>query len=189
MFEALKNIDHELFATINHCHAAAWDGTIIFISNKSWYIVMALLAAASVYKFKQNFWIAFISIAMAWGLADLVSTRVFKNNVQRYRPCHNARHKDAHIPTGCGGKYGFVSSHAANSAALATVVMVLFGTTYGSLAFLWAIIVCYTRIYLGRHYPADLVCGMLVGILCGLLVNTLVLNKLKKKFIDHASNT
>jgi undecaprenyl-diphosphatase len=84
-----------------------------------------------------------------------------------------------------GGSYGFVSNHAANTFALASFLSFLFYNkifTYS--VFLWAIIVSYSRIYLGVHYPGDVLGGALLGVLCGGLVYTIYIvlsNKMLKK--------
>lgn len=184
MFEYLKQIDHQLFSTINACHHSSWDNTIHFISDQSWYIVMALILGCAIYVYKKHCWIVVLAAGMAWGMADLCSTRIFKNNVKRLRPCHSELHKDAHVPFGCGGQYGFVSSHASNSAALIAVCILLFRHWARFLGILWVLLICYTRIYLGKHYPLDLLGGCLLGILCALLLYIVLIKKLKTKFVD-----
>lgn len=182
MIKYLIEIDHKWFSIINSWHSEALDATVIFISDKSWYIVLGLILVASILKLKSKFYHILIMIGLAWGLADLVSTRVFKDNFKRLRPCHSMRHQDAYKPANysCGGQYGFVSSHAANSTAIVTIVLVAFGSYYRFLTIPWLVLVCYSRIYLARHYPADLLGGVLVGILCGLFVWKMIMLLLKK---------
>lgn len=184
MIEYLKHIDHLWFGIINGYHDNNWDSTIHFLSDYSWYMVMAIILGSALYVYKKHFWIVVLAMGLAWGLADLSSTRIFKNNVKRLRPCHSELHKDAYAPLGCGGQYGFVSSHASNSAALAVMSILLFAHWARFIGIFWVIVVCYTRIYLGKHYPLDLIGGALLGTLCSWLLYTFLIKKLKTKFVD-----
>ena len=103
----------------------------------------------------------------------------------RLRPCHNPEIQ-AQVDTlngYCGGQYGFVSSHAANYFGIATFLSVLFFRKirfFIPLIMFWAALIAYSRIYLGVHYPADICCGAILGIILGLIVGGLKLlsNKL-----------
>lgn len=95
---------------------------------------------------------------------------LIKDSVQRLRPCHNESIKSMiHMVHGCGGKYGFVSSHAANSFGVAMFFTLFFKHKYaGLLLMLWALVVSYSRIYLGVHYPGDVTGGALLGLILGI---------------------
>lgn len=106
------------------------------------------------------------------------SANLLKNNVCRLRPCHDPTiSEQVFTPVGCGGEYGFVSSHAANTFGLATFLFLLSGISKGvrpvkrrwlwSLLFLWSVIVCWSRIYVGVHFPLDLLVGCMIGALWG----------------------
>jgi undecaprenyl-diphosphatase len=144
------------------------------------YLILVVLLFV---KFKwQGFIIApFIAIVIL--LADQVSVHLFKEVFLRFRPCHNLAIKDlVHTVDGCGGQYGFVSSHAANTFALAVFLGLVFKKYCSKLLFVmlvWATIVSYSRIYVGVHYPADLFCGALLGVLLALIVwkTLLIVNK------------
>lgn len=108
-------------------------------------------------------------------LADQISVNLFKEVFLRLRPCHNPEIKDlVHTINGaCGGKYGFVSSHASNTFALAVFVGSVFKKQVEWMLFtmfLWAAIVSYSRIYVGVHYPGDVLVGALLGSLIGFLI-------------------
>jgi undecaprenyl-diphosphatase len=101
--------------------------------------------------------------------------------VQRLRPCHeSAIQQLVHVVGDCGGQFGFCSSHAANSFTLATSLFLLFGKQIPSLKYfyLWAIIVSYSRIYVGVHYPLDVVTGAGIGVLAAIFCN-FIYNKYK----------
>ncbi|NJO68350.1 MAG: phosphatase PAP2 family protein [Bacteroidetes bacterium] len=101
---------------------------------------------------------------------DQVSVFI-KDTVQRLRPCHDmAIQSLVHTVHGCGGKFGFVSSHAANSFGVAMFFTMFFSHRWvGVMLMIWALIVSYSRIYLGVHYPGDVLGGALLGMIIGAL--------------------
>lgn len=107
-------------------------------------------------------------------LADQISVHAFKNVFMRYRPCHNLEIcAQVHVNDGKGGMYGFVSSHAANTFALAMFLSLLFKNKikyFGLAIFIWAAFVSYSRIYNGVHYPSDIVLGAVLGMGIGITV-------------------
>ena len=123
-------------------------------------------------KFKNKTPLILAAVFVLIALTDQVSVHLFKNIFQRYRPCHNLRLQDiVHVVGNCGGMYGFVSSHAANSFALAAFLALLFKSTpFKWFIFLWAALVSYSRIYTGVHYPADVAVGAMVGVFLALIV-------------------
>lgn len=113
---------------------------------------------------------------------------LFKDTVCRLRPCHAL--PDVHLfREGCGGQYGFVSSHAANAFALVMFFWFRYrrknSSTHARIVpiclLVWAVLVCYSRIYLGKHYPGDILCGALFGLLVGWFV-WWIINFFEKKF-------
>jgi undecaprenyl-diphosphatase len=123
--------------------------------------------------FYYFFWVVLLEVT-----SDQLSSHLIKNWVSRPRPSHVA----ALIPTihlsaaGPGGDYGFVSGHACNSFALAVFLIATLPRGFLRLKWLmifWALLVSYSRIYNGVHYPGDVVCGALLGVLLALLVSSL----------------
>ena len=107
---------------------------------------------------------------LAVTLADQVSVHLFKNTFQRLRPCHEpALNGLVHLFNGeCGGKFGFVSSHATNSFNFALLSLLFIRKRWYTISIiLWALVIGYSRIYLGVHYPGDVICGSLLGALVG----------------------
>jgi undecaprenyl-diphosphatase len=125
-----------------------------------------------IYYFRKQSWLIILLIALLITSSDQLSGLI-KNTVKRLRPCHNPEISNlVHTLNHCGGNFGFVSSHAANSFALATFVTLLLSVKYEYLAWVmfgWAAVVSYSRIYLGVHYPADVAGGAILGVMLGWL--------------------
>ncbi len=178
LFDTLKALDEQLFLEINSWRAPWLDQPMYWMTTPQFWIpVFALIVWLFWRKSRQVKTTAvFIGgVVLAIALADLSSTRLFKHTVKRYRPTHHLeigpQVNTIVKPNGKeyrGGKYGFVSSHAANFFAVASLAFILLGRQRKHLwLFIWAALVAYTRIYLGVHYPADLICGAVLGIACG----------------------
>ena len=143
------------------------------VTNKYTWIPFYLVLLFFVWRrSKRNMWLVILSVAILITLSDQISVHLFKDIFQRYRPCHNLFLKDrVHLLDGyCGGLYGFVSSHAANTFALAAFLILYFRNKYFAVfMYLWAALVSYSRVYAGVHYPFDVVGGMALGIFLGVI--------------------
>lgn len=189
MIEVLKNIDAWLLLLINSNNNPFFDGLMWWISDKYIWIPLYLFLLFKIYqKYRSDIWKIFIIIALSIGLSDGISSGILKNQVKRYRPSQNLELKDSlHLHKYqdgtyyAGGKYGFVSSHAANSTAIVVLILLLlvpFSKQYYWMI-MWALIVSYSRMYLGVHYPLDIIGGILVGILSAYIAYLLGVKFLK----------
>jgi undecaprenyl-diphosphatase len=183
MISWLAEIDTKLFLFLNGINSPFWDTVMFrFSGNLIWGPIYALILYLLYKKFGyKGIWFL-IGAAMVIVLADQGSVHLFKNVFQRLRPCHNPDLSQVvHIVNRCGGKFGFVSSHAANTFGVAMLLHLVFRSHWFSvLIFAWASIVAYSRVYLGVHYPGDVIGGALLGVLCGWVVYT-TLKQLGKK--------
>lgn len=167
MIENIKLWDEELFLWLNSFHAD-WLDPIIFQATEtiSWIPLYAFLIY-KIYKIDpKNSWWVFGGVAMTILISDQVTSGVMKPFFERLRPCHDERWDGViHNYGRCGGLYGFVSSHAANTFGLAVFLnRKLKGKIKGlRWLYLYAAFVSYTRVYLGVHYPVDILLGAAVG--------------------------
>lgn len=174
MIEWLEHIDRELFLLLNGLHSPLFDWLMARISAKlTWAPLYALILF---WIFRRFGWkralVAIFTIVLLITAVDQTALHVFKNTFERFRPSHNLELQGLvhHVDGYKGGQYGFVSNHAANSFGLAVFLALLFRLRWFSWAILgWAALVSYSRIYLGVHYPSDIVGGALLGSLIAYL--------------------
>ncbi len=160
-----------------------------WISTKSsWYPIYLVLIAFLIWRYRWKSIGLILTLAVLITLSDQLSVVCFKEVFHRLRPCHNPAITElVHLVHGkCGGKYGFVSSHAANTFAAASFLHYLFENRYFSISiFIWAAIISYSRIYLGVHYPGDVLGGALLGLGLGYIVSDVyfsVVNIIQDRF-------
>ncbi len=189
MIESLKNLDAALLLFINHLNNPVLDFIFYWISDKWVWIPFYAFLAFKVYKNNPgHFFIVLVFIAAAITLSDQISSSVIKVNTMRLRPCHDPTiASQVHLVNNyCGGQFGFVSSHAANVFALTSFLAILFRPKYRLLMkclWIWAIVVSFSRIYLGVHFPGDVIGGAFLGILIGWLLGRIYITLILKPII------
>jgi len=178
----INSIDEYLFKLIN---AIGWkdiDPFMILISSKWIWIPLYIFIIYKIYqKFPEQIFKILLSIGVLIFLTDFGSVHLFKEVFERLRPCHVL--DGIRIVDGCGGQYGFISSHASNSFAIAFFISLLFRKKIiFILLFSWAVLIGFSRIYLGVHYPFDILGGMFWGLFVSLL--TYLIFKMKLLNLD-----
>ena len=169
MMETLIDIDRDLFIALNGFHSESLDPIVYFLTNTSAWIPLYVVLLYLIFKtYGKASWIYLVGIAFTILLADQVTSSVMKPAFERLRPTHDPAIKDVvhTVKNYKGGKFGFASSHAANTFGCAMFIYLMLrkNYTWSSLLFAWAAFVSYTRIYLGVHYPGDIIAGAVVGI-------------------------
>lgn len=174
MIEQLKKWDTELFLYLNQHHTPWMDPFMYWITDTYfWYPMYAVIIFLVIRKYRLEGVFLIVAVILAVGLADYVASGLFKPYFGRLRPCHTVEiQKNVYVLRGCGGRFGFVSSHASTTFALATSLFVLTRKHFPYLVWLfpWAAMVSYSRIYVGVHYPLDILTGASIGVLCSLFV-------------------
>lgn len=169
MLDTIVDFDSSLLLTINGWHNSFFDHFMYVYSSKAvwipfylslWYVMFRTFAL-------KQLILCTIGVALVIFLADHICSQAIRPLVERFRPSNQASDIDhlVHLVNNYrGGRYGFPSCHAANTFALTTYLFLLFrhrGLTI--LLLVWSLLTCYSRTYLGVHYPGDLLVGMLVG--------------------------
>lgn len=174
MVECLDSLDRSIFLFLNGMHNDFFDVFMWYVSKTATWSLMLLFLLYII--FKNNWRMALmvvLGIALTITLADQISSGLIKDFIGRFRPTHNPEIESiVHTVNGYkGGLYGFVSSHAANTLGVAVYISLLFRNRYITLfMMLWSLLVAYSRIYLGVHYPGDILGGMIVGVISGFVV-------------------
>ncbi len=174
MIEYLESIDIEAFKALNGIHNVFFDEFMWLVSGKfAWLLMCATLLYITFKKDWRSGLIVVILLSLTIALSDQMASGVIKHTVERLRPTRTeSLIPIVHTVKGyIGGMYGFVSSHAANSFGAAILLSLLFkNKSFGVAIFCWAALLSYSRIYLGVHFPGDILGGAVVGLLMGYLV-------------------
>lgn len=195
MADFLYSIDLSVFYFINHTISAGFlDKFFSIITNvNNWYIAYMILLGISIFKGGRKGKLASIGVIILIILSDQAGYHVLKELVKRIRPCNALA--DAITPLGCTGSFSFPSNHALNNFAAATFYYRLYPNLKWVL-FITASLVSISRVYLGLHYPSDILGGAVIGIIFGYILSALVLlldkkltNKSKKIGSNSIGNT
>ena len=145
-----------------------------FVSRaKTWIPLYVLLVGLVTWKYRnwRTVLLILIGFGIAVGLSDYICSGILKPLVCRLRPTHEPAIDPIHLVHDyVGGRYGFCSSHAANSMAIGLLFSLLYkNKTATVLLMAWVAVVCYSRMYVGAHYPLDIMAGLLIGSLWAVL--------------------
>lgn len=176
MLSDIIDYDQQLTVAINQADAPWADVFMHTVSGTwIWIPLWLVLIGLVIYIYRKSAWIVLLALILLVALTDYTSVHFFKDIVMRLRPSHEpALAGLVRLPYGRGGLYGFVSSHAANHVAIATFVTLALYRKYRffcyGILFLLAALICYSRVYLARHYVGDVLCGGLWGALLAVIV-------------------
>lgn len=175
--ESLLHIDQELLIYLNNLGNEKWDALWLIITNKwsSIPIYLGILVLLFIKLGRQKGWIALIFILIAFAFTSQM-TQLAKHFFERLRPCQIEELKEKlRILHHCGC-YGFWSAHASNSFGFAVctgLILRKWDENFILFLLIWASAAAYSRIYIGVHYPSDIICGALFGSFSGIIFYTL----------------
>jgi undecaprenyl-diphosphatase len=181
--------DKELFLLINQsCANSFFDWLMPMMrESKNWIPLYILLVVFAVVKLKKKVWIWIIFAIVTIALTDQISSHLIKPFFARLRPCldPNFSPKIRLLLDHCSGGFSFTSSHACNHFGIAIFIITSLATYLNNWKYLfiiWATIICFAQVYVGVHYPADVLCGGLLGALIGNLTVRFYLKKLTTNY-------
>jgi membrane-associated phospholipid phosphatase len=194
--EKLIEWDKSLFLVINNDLTNPFFDTLMpFIRNGDhWLPLYLFLIVFMLINFKKQgwWWIVFFFCTVA--LTDMTGTFVFKNNFERLRPCSDPSFmmQTRLLLDHCSGAYSFVSNHAANHFGMAAFFYITtkpFMQKWAAIGFVWAALIAYAQMYVGVHYPLDVLAGTALGLLFGTFTGRLFNNRLGFVNFDNQSTT
>lgn len=189
MLELIIEADQKIFLALNGIH---WAATDFLWSQFSKNIIWLPLYVWLIYLFWNEYKIQIWKVLLSIFLLILVSDQtcnLAKNGFQRLRPCHEPSISAlTHtVNNNCGGSYGFFSGHAANSFALFAFIIALFRKRHRGIEWVmlsYALLVSLSRIFLGVHYPLDILCGAICGLVYGAMFGQLFLQYFLKPVVE-----
>ena len=176
--------DKQAMIFLHNLGSSTFDPFWILVSEKWFWIPLYIIFLYFLYKNfnKKSLFYILLFVALGITASDQIAN-IFKFGFERLRPCHDPSLEGLLREVKCGGKFGFYSAHSSNSFFVATYLTILLGKKIKQLPyflFVWAAIVAYSRVYLGMHFPGDIIVGAIMGILLALFFGTLAKKVIKK---------
>lgn len=185
MIKYFSQLDHELFEWIQmHMRNSFLDPILLAARDKLFWIPLYIILISWVgFKFGRQAWKLFLLILITIIVTDQMNSTLLKKLVRRDRPCNEVYFKDQFVPVlPCSGGYSFPSSHATNHMGIAVMIILTCGRYLGPFKWLflvWALLIGFSQIYVGVHFPIDIAVGFLEG---ALLAFTIYSMSQKTKF-------
>lgn len=187
MIEWIVSRDKELFLYLNDMHTEVLDPVMLILSSYTAWTVVFVFFGLAIFIYQQQYKIASIVFYALSVLVSTTLTNILKLIVKRPRPIHEEEWVGTiHNIEEFSSAYSFFSSHAATTFCIATFVFLIFKTKkhIGYIAYSWALAVSYSRIYVAKHYPVDVLVGLVFGVLTGIIGFTLL-----QRYIAHNSES
>lgn len=176
--------DKQAMIFLNNLGSSTFDPFWILVSEKWFWIPLYIIFLYFLYKNfnKKSLFYILLFVALGITASDQIAN-IFKFGFERLRPCHDPSLEGLLREVKCGGKFGFYSAHSSNSFFVATYLTILLGKKIKQLPyflFVWAAIVAYSRVYLGMHFPGDIIVGAIMGILLAIFFGILAKKVIRK---------
>ena len=176
--------DKQAMIFLNNLGSSTFDPFWILVSEKWFWIPLYIIFLYFLYKNfnKKSLFYILLFVALGITASDQIAN-IFKFGFERLRPCHDPSLEGLLREVKCGGKFGFYSAHSSNSFFVATYLTIFLGKKIKQLPyflFVWAAIVAYSRVYLGMHFPGDIIIGAIMGILLALFFGILAKKVIRK---------
>jgi undecaprenyl-diphosphatase len=182
MIDQLVQFDRDLFFAINHgLSNSFFDWLMPILRDRyTWVLLYLFIIVFSIKNYGKQGFIMLLFLAMTFGISDFLSSSVIKPNVQRLRPCNETEIKtNVNNLVDCGTGYSFPSSHATNHFGIAVFLIMMFYHKWKiilPIGILWAASISFAQIYVGVHYPIDILTGSLLGSSIGLGMSKILLS-------------
>jgi undecaprenyl-diphosphatase len=187
---ALLQLDQQIFLFINQSlRNSFFDLIMPYARDKNYWIPLyVLIAGYFIYKFRWKSIIVLLSAGITVLLTDQIASSIIKPAVHRLRPCNDPPVlPHIHLLVDCGSGFSFVSSHAANHFGIAVFLILLLRKRFWWItpaALLWATLICFAQVYVGLHYPLDMIGGGLLGVVIGIITGRFCKTLLRKFAVD-----